>query len=445
MLNGSIPIYILYAADTKHLRYAWAQEELRRIEATSPAWRNQDSISIRFCAPLDAAAVDEVWARIMRDGNLHRRIRDLVGAATDSTRLHVTPATAAVQGSDEATSLLVSSGIAIADAGFPERVLELYTLVTGEARTAPRILLACAYAECARGRYAHATCFLVDVRLATGALSTSDTQVLGLIEAYCAFGTGRISSEELLAREAAIVASGPEPLRVDHRLRTAQDALLRETDGSKRASISAEIVDLARRVEADPRASEERVLRFRLARLEAESDALTFKLLLDFHRSQASRKVQLPFLRDTAAQDATRWIKNIQSVLEGLTTAIEQASRLRHPILLAHALAAQASVQFRMILTMHMISGVAETRMDGSAGVPLARSRAEFPAGVIRGLIETMTHARGLFADAGVEDQDVLAATQLAECTPSSARRTKPTHLLRMQHVAPRFSGLPTL
>jgi hypothetical protein len=48
LLNGTAPIYILYDSGKNEFWYAWAQDESRRLEAENPAWRRQDSITLKF-------------------------------------------------------------------------------------------------------------------------------------------------------------------------------------------------------------------------------------------------------------------------------------------------------------------------------------------------------------------------------------------------------------
>jgi hypothetical protein len=410
MLNGPLPIYFLYAADTKELRYAWAQDECRRIEGAARDWSSQETITLRFSLHLDALAADLLWKRIISEGELNRRIRDLVGAVTDPIRIEVDPGAGTLQSSAEAKSLLEHSGIAITNAGFPDKVVELYSILGGDARRSAPILLACAYAECSRGKYAHAASLLVELRLAAGVLSAADAQVLQLVEVYCEFGLGRITSDELLVREAAVVASGPESLRAEHRLRELRTALLRERHPEKRPAISAEIARLARTVESDNSASDERKLRFRLARLEAEDDALMFTLLADFHRFQAARASALPFLRDTRVEDASRWLAKMKVLTETLAATVQDATTLRHPTLVADALAVDAAVQFRTIVTMRMIRKVAATTAAARQTDDL-----DVPASVVSGLIERLGRARKIFAEAGIEDREVQATLQLAD------------------------------
>jgi hypothetical protein len=69
-MNGPCPIYIVYRHDVPELRYAWARDELRRIEGLNTDWRSQESITLRFFRILDDDAAVEIHGRILREGPL---------------------------------------------------------------------------------------------------------------------------------------------------------------------------------------------------------------------------------------------------------------------------------------------------------------------------------------------------------------------------------------
>lgn len=78
LLNGVSPLYILYRPENRELRYAFAREELHRIESTTPNWRSQQHISIRFAHLLDQSSLNLIRTRIMTESRINRSIQDKI-------------------------------------------------------------------------------------------------------------------------------------------------------------------------------------------------------------------------------------------------------------------------------------------------------------------------------------------------------------------------------
>ena len=78
LMNGPCPIYIVYRHAVPELRYAWARDELRRIEGLNTDWRSQESITLRFFRILDDDAAVEIDGPILREGRFARNLWDLL-------------------------------------------------------------------------------------------------------------------------------------------------------------------------------------------------------------------------------------------------------------------------------------------------------------------------------------------------------------------------------
>ena len=45
LLNGTSPLYVVYHADERELRYAWVRDEVIRIEKETPGWKRQKTVT----------------------------------------------------------------------------------------------------------------------------------------------------------------------------------------------------------------------------------------------------------------------------------------------------------------------------------------------------------------------------------------------------------------
>jgi hypothetical protein len=69
MLCGSCPLYVLYVAPRRELRYLWARDERDRLDASTPGWREQGTVTLRFGTLLATpSALDELCHRIRSEG-----------------------------------------------------------------------------------------------------------------------------------------------------------------------------------------------------------------------------------------------------------------------------------------------------------------------------------------------------------------------------------------
>src|SRR5690606_9161532 len=74
LLNGCCPIYVLYRAEHRELRYAFARDEWKRIEKRKPDWMKTSEITVRFAERLDESALQKIQSRVVKEALLQRKL-----------------------------------------------------------------------------------------------------------------------------------------------------------------------------------------------------------------------------------------------------------------------------------------------------------------------------------------------------------------------------------
>ncbi len=64
LLNGLRPLYVLYIANSRKLRYVWINDEVKRIEKDTPGWIRQKTVTLRFQCTLDQTGCQNIYDRI---------------------------------------------------------------------------------------------------------------------------------------------------------------------------------------------------------------------------------------------------------------------------------------------------------------------------------------------------------------------------------------------
>ena len=154
LLNGLSPLYVLYLADERELRYAWVRDEVNRIERETSDWKRQKTVTLRFTAMLDEAGLQDIHDCIRREARLDREIHDLLSRAdvTEKT-LHVNLKESKVTDPDKIRDLLLEAGLTLVSSGDAAGVLEAIDKLSHADRKLPRLLLVRAFAECSLGHY----------------------------------------------------------------------------------------------------------------------------------------------------------------------------------------------------------------------------------------------------------------------------------------------------
>jgi len=180
LLNGSCPIYLFYSAAHNRFWYAWAFDELRRLETENPKWKEQKTVSIRFSLVLTPASAKEIQQRIVREATSRRDVIDTLAryAAQERAKFAIDPQTFATQNGEQAYQLLIDSGFALVSHGMWREMMAQVDLLTSCRKQEPRICLIVAYAYYIQGRYLSVLASCSDAHLRISELGRSDVDAL---------------------------------------------------------------------------------------------------------------------------------------------------------------------------------------------------------------------------------------------------------------------------
>ena len=199
LVNGPTPFYVLYVAPRDELRFAWAHDERRRLDANKPGWADQGTNTIKFVRVLDSDTIAEIRNRILSESRMHARIQEVATAASnvpsaivgiDRDDLRVTDAA-------EAKRLLLSNGRLLISSGFRADFQYLTKLIDNEADNDPRIQLSKAYAEYATGDYQSCFALCSKALVQKHQLSNDDIQFLDFLRKNCEWVLGMIRTKDL--------------------------------------------------------------------------------------------------------------------------------------------------------------------------------------------------------------------------------------------------------
>lgn len=401
LLNGPSPLYILYVVDTDTLCYAWVRDEVRRIEAAKPDWKDQGTVTLRFATPLDARTCDSIWSRIMLEGIFTRRVFSLLSSAMgDRLDVAVTPGTLELTTREGARQLLIDRGLALTHAGHPHLVIEAAASLTERDREQPGIALSLGYAEYIRGRYAASDGHLGLARLREAELDARKKQLLNLLSNGCDLELGRIDTDTYLAAEERIVGPAPSPLRRQHLARTLWARYLGERAPDKIGPLVTDLQALQQESERDPNDSRENRLHLTINLLTAETDQEITDLLTINAQGQVAERVDLPWLSrdDVRPQWSARW----DSLIARLVAAAAETRSLGSPVLLGQADALIAFAEFQRVLMERLMS------------IPMNGPAPDLDSEVYR-LMPIIDGARTQAASIGLIEEEIRFTLTLAE------------------------------
>jgi Domain of unknown function (DUF4365) len=236
LLNGLRPLYILYIAQTKELRYAWVQDEVNRIEKENPDWMRQETVTLRFTKTLDETGLMEIHDRIRQEARFDREIHDLLSHAevTEKT-IHVNVKELKVTDPDEIRDLLLEGGLTLVSSGDAASVLEAIDRLSHADKKLPRLLLIRAFAECSQGHYQMASGYVAEVTVRASELSESDRMFLGLLRDICDYQAGRITRDEYVRRQKELSEKDESEFSLSRRIVYLWESLV---DGATRQRIA---------------------------------------------------------------------------------------------------------------------------------------------------------------------------------------------------------------
>jgi hypothetical protein len=346
LLNGTSPIYLLFDAKKRAFWYVWAHNEHRRLEAANPAWREQETVSLKFTERLTKDALTEIVQRVVREGRMHRQIQDSLVRSTSNEPVVVSidAASLALTDPSEAEHVLLGSGPAIVAAGFPREVLRMLDIIDLRRRDAPRLQLTAGYAEYMLGKHYGALGHLRQALVRSDQLSERERNFLSRLKDACEFHVGLIDAATYRQRtaERAQALHGIESLEA--RMETVYYQFLRERDHDVRATLTRKAHEITGEILKHPEATEPVKLRARLLLLYVEGAGATVAAT---HQLGLYRMRERMFATHTKVM--RRDYRQADSRLADWGTlsnaALKDARRLRHPILIGEAFAVVLSVR----------------------------------------------------------------------------------------------------
>lgn len=217
LLSGPTPLYVLFRPESSELFVVSARDELRRIEATNPAWREQRDVTLRLADRLDPKALAQIRERIIREARGNRELLDLAVSLAPGSRVQVDAATLQCRSPAEAEQLLLETGMTAVTHGFGNQVLDLCSAVdTSRFAALPKLLLVRGYAEFFAGRYLRADAPLREA-LATGdKLQENDRHFVRFLVEAVNLALGHTTAEVFRGRSTAWRAAAPEMLAAQY-------------------------------------------------------------------------------------------------------------------------------------------------------------------------------------------------------------------------------------
>lgn len=257
LLNGPSPLYILYIEPRKELRYAWARDEFKRVEASTPNWKNQESITLRFSVTLDPAALDQIHDRILHEARFNRQVADFLGRAGDveQVSMHINPQTLAITDPAQIRALLLQNGNTIVGAGFARQVTELAALLNPSDRMLPRIQLILANAYYQQSKLHTAYGHVQEALIRQAELSEDDRDFLIFLRDGIDHESGKITLAEYTKRRDRWSSSAKSHFAQVHRLECLSHELISKVGTDEVPQIIEAIRATALAIGGDPQSS----------------------------------------------------------------------------------------------------------------------------------------------------------------------------------------------
>jgi len=425
LLNGVAPIYIFYDAQGDQFWYAWARDEASRLEGSTPNWRDQTWVSIRFTKMLSENSFKEVRERIVSEGKMYRAVRDSLvrSAGRDSVVVRIDPESLKTTDRTQAHDLLLTTGAAIVAAGFPEEVLALLNLIEPSGRSLPRLQFVEAYALFTKGEHYMALGFIRRALARRTQLSAQEVSFAETLRDSAEHRLGIIDEHtyqnRLAARSEALSGLGALEARQDllyHRC-------LGEKDNDARVALLAEFSAATDAVLNHPDATRGVKLDARIGLLYAEG--MQANLLATQSLITASIRGQL-FPGDLrGVVNALRAARSSRSDWEEKgDAALREAYDLGQPVLIARALTVVLNVRIGRLVDAYMeaVSRGGEYAVGVAARGAIDQTFEEAEKTVrLVGITEARLILQKLRADYLALQGDLDSARQLAEETYAEA------------------------
>jgi hypothetical protein len=357
LLNGTSPIYVVWLAKTNELRFAWAHDEWRRLDAEHPDWMKQDSYTIRFSKALTPVELPVIRDRILAEARLQRRIHESLARSTpaETVVVGINAKTLTSTDPNELHERLSKSGMTIVSSGYGKQALEWYGLVNPDAAKEPRLQLVAAFASFSIGKYHEAKGFLAAAVPHAAELSYDDQQFLEYLGGACDYHMGRIDRAEYLKMEMEWAGRLSGIRAVEHRLEVMRHERLAERNAMRRAELLSQMKGVVNEIESAREAIAAQKVQARLIVLAAEGDDLNTQFLEDLSRiglrenmGFSAESMTVSVAQDTAAR-WTAWQRQAAALRE-------EAVEVGHPLLIADAIVARARLFVSHLLLRRMNS-----------------------------------------------------------------------------------------
>ena len=405
LLNGPAPIYVLYVAPRNELWFLWAHDERRRLDAANPNWWEQQEVTIRFRQRFDAAALDDVYERIRKEGQFRRRVQDTLAWATTSERIviGVNTQTLATTDPEQVYEFLSTSGMTAVAAGYGLQVIDLARLLNPSAAQEARIHLVGAYAHFTLGRYQAALGHVAESELRSADLSADDNAFLASLRDACNCQTGCITVDEYLARQEARERGKSGPSALLHQLDTLRHALLVERDWDRRSALVPQLHAVVDQIVALPEGNIGLKLQAQLALLliEGVEGVATFSREVGLAQMRAGmgqppnvNRVRATFRNE--GERTKKWEEEIEK-------AVREALDAKHPLLVGEALLLRATVHFILVMDRRITL------------IAMNRKAPEMPDSALHPLMQDAEQAIKMFSHAGNLEGELRAKVALAD------------------------------
>jgi len=220
LLNGVCPTYILYRPEQDEIRFAFARDEWTRISRTTPDWRNQRTIAIRFAHVLNASTADTLRDTIIATARFQRYLHETVARLAGGTSrfVHVDASSMEVTDTEALAKFLSENGLALVTTGAAQTVAEKGRLIPEAVlRRFPMVLLVLGFADYSRGRYLESDGYLRALALlGDSALSDEDRGFTAYLLNSIDYLTGRTRRDEFLQSADTWLKTAPPHLSIQY-------------------------------------------------------------------------------------------------------------------------------------------------------------------------------------------------------------------------------------
>lgn len=279
LLNGPAPLYVLYRPEQKELRYAFARDEFRRIEAQNPEWRTQQTVVIQMKNILREPDLREIHERIIAESKFNRSLHDTITQAVPGKiAIQVDVSTLSILTAEQSFEFLLQYGAQLTAVGFANKVIEAARILRDDHRKHGRIQLALGYAFYSRGDYLKADGYLADAALAVSDLDEENRAFLYFLIDACDYFTGRVTRDQFIKKMSEWPRMAPPAMAVQYDLLTLREQWRIERDRESRDRIRGEIIRIANNASIDPGIPPQVRARVRLTLLECEVEQLSLHL-----------------------------------------------------------------------------------------------------------------------------------------------------------------------